>query len=228
MADWRGRGGGRLPGQPSVPGEGGAGAGGGRGGSQPTISSPASWVGSGKGRAGGQPTIAAAVAVSVGARSWSIKASASFQTRTNSAPIGDPEGNYIFALEVDGQEIAHFMECSGLKTSTETFEIQEGGMNHAVHKLPGQSKWENIQLRYGVSGDTTLLAWRDMILMDAFDRSSRLNGSIVVKNNQMQVVRRYHFVDAWPIAWEGPSFSSAASELAIEMIELAHHGIYVS
>ena len=68
MADWRGRGGGRLPGQPSVPGEGGAGAGGGRGGSQPTISSPASWVGAGKGRSGGQPTIAAAVAVSVGAR----------------------------------------------------------------------------------------------------------------------------------------------------------------
>jgi phage tail-like protein len=55
-----------------------------------------------------------------------------------------------------------------------------------------------------------------------------LNGAIVVKNNQMQVVRRYNFVDAWPVSWEGPSFQASGAELAIESVELAHHGIYVS
>ena len=27
----------------------------------------------------------------------------------------DPEGNYVFALEIDGIEVAQFLECSGLK-----------------------------------------------------------------------------------------------------------------
>jgi hypothetical protein len=37
-----------------------------------------------------------------------------------------------------------------------------------------------------------------------------------------------NIVGAWPVAWEGPSLSSSAAELAIEMIELAHHGITVA
>jgi phage tail-like protein len=142
------------------------------------------------------------------------------------APV-DPEGNFIFALEIDGQEVAQFLECSGLKSTTEIFELQEGGMNHRVHKLPGQSRWENLQLRYGVTGDVSLLKWRNEILNDEFDFGKRRKGSIVVKNNQMEVVRRYNFVDAWPVSWEGPSLSSSGAELAIEMIELAHSGISV-
>jgi phage tail-like protein len=142
--------------------------------------------------------------------------------------VADPEGNFIFALEIDGIEVAQFLECSGLKSATEVFELQEGGMNHRVHKLPGQSRWENIILRSGVTNDVSLLQWRGEILSDEFGSGSRRNGSVVVKNNQMEVVRRYNFVDAWPVGWEGPTLSSSAAELAIEVIELAHHGIYVS
>ena len=140
----------------------------------------------------------------------------------------DPEGNFVFALEIDGVEVAHFMECSGIKTSTQVFELEEGGMNHRVHKLPGQSRWGNITLRYGVSSDTTLMEWRDEVLQDEFGEGCRRNGSIVVKDNQMNEVRRYNFLDAWPVAWEGPSLSSGGAEVAVEMVEIAHHGIVVA
>ena len=140
----------------------------------------------------------------------------------------DPEGNFVFALEIDGVEIAHFMECSGIKTSTQVFELEEGGLNDRVHKLPGQSRWENIQLRYGVSSDTSLMEWRDEVLQDEFGESCRRNGSVVVKNNKMEEVRRYNFVEAWPVSWEGPSLSSGNAEVAIEAVELAHHGLYGS
>ena len=93
----------------------------------------------------------------------------------------DAEGNYVFALEIDGTEIAHFLECSGMKSTTEVFELQEGGVNDRVHKLPGQSKWENIQLRYGVTSDTSLLGWRNDVLQDSFTRILK-NGSIILKN----------------------------------------------
>lgn len=167
----------------------------------------------------------------MGARSTASTASWRNATGTSGSKVGnvaDPEGNFIFALEIDGIEVAQFLECSGLKSTTEVFELQEGGMNHRVHKLPGQSRWENLQLRYGVTGDVSLLKWRNEILADQFSAQKRRKGSIVVKNNQMQVVRRYNFVEAWPVSWEGPSFSSSGAELAIEMIELAHSGISVS
>jgi phage tail-like protein len=229
MASWVGRGGGRKPAQPSIVTEGGPGRGGGRSGGQPSISSSSSWVGKGKGRGGGQPSISGPNGS--GARSEQATAAWRSAKGTSSgkvANVADPEGNYIFALEIDGIEVAQFLECSGLKTSTEVFEIQEGGMNHRVYKLFGQSRWENLQLRYGVTFDVSLLKWRDEILQDKWGASKRRNGSIVIKNNQMEVVRRYNFVGAWPVGWEGPSLSSTGAELAIEAIELAHAGLSVA
>ncbi|MCK6505953.1 phage tail protein [Myxococcota bacterium] len=218
-----GHGQGRSASQPSIEGGGGAGAGGGRSGGQPTISSPSSWSGMGKGRAGGQPSVADGSLM--GTRSAN---STGAMTSGGDSHVADPEGNYIFALEIDGIEVAQFQECSGLKSSTTIFELEEGGMNHRVHKLPGQSRWENVVLRYGVTNDVSLMSWRGEILSDEFGEGARRNGSIVVKNNQMETVRRYNFVDAWPVSWEGPNFSAAGAELAIESIELAHHGIFVS
>lgn len=177
----------------------------------------------GKGRAGGQPSVGTGSLL--GSRSSN---STGAMTSGGDSHVADPEGNFIFALEIDGIEVAQFQECSGLKSSTTIFELEEGGMNHRVHKLPGQSRWENVVLRYGVTNDVSLMSWRGEILSDEFGKGSRRNGSIVVKNNQMETVRRYSFVDAWPVSWEGPSFSSAGAELAIEAIELAHHGIFVS
>ena len=146
--------------------------------------------------------------------------------RTHNNGTEEPEGNYVFALEIDGVAIANFMECSGLKTSTQVFELEEGGVNHRVHKLPGQSRWENVTLRYGVTSDTSLLNWRNELLEDGFQ--SRRNGAIIVKDNAMEEVRRYSFVNAWPVAYEGPSFAAGGSELAVEMIEIAHHGLTIS
>jgi len=146
--------------------------------------------------------------------------------RTHNNGTEEPEGNYVFALEIDGVAIANFMECSGLKTSTQVFELEEGGVNHRVHKLPGQSRWENVTLRYGVTSDTSLLNWRNELLQDGFQ--SRRNGAIIVKNNAMEEVRRYSFVNAWPVAYEGSSFAAGGSELAVEMIEIAHHGLTIS
>ena len=82
--------------------------------------------------------------------------------------LEDPLGNYTFALEINHMEVAHFTECSGIKCSSEIYEIKEGGLNHAVHKLPGQTKWENITLRYGVTSDMSMLTLREYIMNDNY------------------------------------------------------------
>lgn len=142
-----------------------------------------------------------------------------------SATDVDPYGNYYFALEINNTEVAHFLECSGLKNGSTAFEIIEGGLNGNVHKRPGQSKWENIILKYATSASTFLLEWRDAFLQDQFDKRTQYSGSIAVMSNDGTVVRRFHFTNAWPVSWEGPHLSSNQSELAIETLEIAHSGL---
>ncbi|MDP2312180.1 MAG: phage tail protein [Pseudomonadota bacterium] len=236
-----------MPGQPSSTFTGGAGMGGGRAGDQPSLQANADVQ-----LAARSYSLQASTAMGLPARSFSIKAAVEYggssrkyslkqskattpqragsSSKSSSGEmhprVADPEGNFIFTLEIDGIEVAQFKECSGLKSSTAIFELEEGGMNHRVHKLAGQSRWENITLRYGVTSDSTLLSWRNEVLQDEF--SLRRNGSVVMKTLQMQEVRRYNFVQAWPVAWEGPSFDANAADLAVEMVEIAHHGISVT
>lgn len=138
----------------------------------------------------------------------------------------NPYGNYYFALELSGTEVAHFMECSGLKSSSQVFEIEEGGLNSRTHKRPGQSRWENIVLRYATNTSTRLLQWRDTYLRDMY--GDRRDGTITLMNNAGEPVRSWSFKNAWPVSWEGPSLNSGSSELAVETLEIAHDGLEVT
>ena len=146
----------------------------------------------------------------------------------------DPAGNYYFALslKIDGAksavEVGHFMECGGLKSTSEVFEIEEGGLNGRSHKRVGRSTWDNITLRYATSASTFLLEWRDQYLQDKFSGREKTSGAITLYNNAGEVVRTYEFSHAWPVSWEGPSFNAGSSELAIESLEIAHEGIKIT
>jgi phage tail-like protein len=137
----------------------------------------------------------------------------------------DPYGNYYFALEIDGVEVAHFLEFSGLKTTAEVFEVREGGLNGVTHKRPGPSTFQNIILRYGTSASQTLAEWRDKYLNDEFGRRPNTSGAVVVKSNKGSEIKRYSFFEMWPVSWEGPAMSSSASALAIETLEVAFDGL---
>src|SRR6266849_3468467 len=58
----------------------------------------------------------------------------------------DPEIVSLFHVEIEGIDGAAFSKCSGLKTETEVYELQEGGENSLVRKLIGQSRASNIVL----------------------------------------------------------------------------------
>lgn len=138
----------------------------------------------------------------------------------------DPWAAHYFGLEIQGKEIAHFMECTGLKSSSQVFEIEEGGLNARTLKRPGQSRWENIVLKVATNIEMDLLDWRDEFLQDAF--AGRRDGSIVLYNLAGEEIRRFTFKQGWPVSWEGPKLNSGGSELSMETLEIAHEGVEVS
>lgn len=139
----------------------------------------------------------------------------------------DPWGNYYFSLELNQVVVAHFMECSGLKSSSAVFEIEEGGMNEHVHKRTGYAKWENLVLQRAISKSTELEAWRDKFLTGKFNERLATTGAIVVRDNAGEELRRYNFHNGWPVSWEGPTLNAGGSDLATETLEIAHDGLYI-
>jgi phage tail-like protein len=136
----------------------------------------------------------------------------------------DPYGNFNFLIEIDGISRAAFHEASGLDSSIDVVEHREGGENITTRKLPGQVKFSNISLKWGMSDDHDLYDWhRQWVTGDP--GANRRSGSIVLLDRQGQEKARWNFSNAWPSRWSGPAFSAEASDVAIEALELAHEGV---
>lgn len=133
-----------------------------------------------------------------------------------------------FLFEVDGVEIGRFMEARGLEVSIETEDVQEGGQNSFVHKLPGRMTWPNITLKRGITRGDNLLAW----LNDSSGERFAANGNMVERKTAAITLtgpggarlRSWDFDGAFPVKWTGPSFASSTAEAAVEELEIAHHG----
>ena len=138
--------------------------------------------------------------------------------------MADPYNSFNFAVEIDGITRMHFQEASGLDSTIDVVEHREGGDNITTRKLPGMVKYSNIVLKWGMADDTDLYKWHRQWATG--DKSAkRLSGSIVLYDRQRTEKRRWNFKEAWPAKWTGPAFNAESSELAIETLELAHHGV---
>lgn len=128
---------------------------------------------------------------------------------------------YRFKVTIDEIEAADFREAEGLTAQREVVEYQEGGENTRTHKLVGQTRFSNIVLRRGTSASTDLFEWVKKTIDGTIERK---NGAIIALDRKGEPVVRWDFKNAWPCRYEGPDFRAGESEVAIELIELAHDG----
>lgn len=128
---------------------------------------------------------------------------------------------YRFKVTIDEVEAADFKEVDGLSVQREVVEYHEGGENTRHHKLVGPTRFTNIVLKRGVSDSTALFEW----VKQAIDGSiKRRNGSIMALARNGDVLIRWDFKNAWPCRYEGPDMRAGVSEVAVELLELAHDG----
>lgn len=129
---------------------------------------------------------------------------------------------YIF---IGNQAQALFNELSGLQVETEVFEYSEGGNNGFVHQLPGRTRVGRLTLKRGMVASDDLFRWYMNI---AFGKSAdRRNISVVLYNEEGQELRRWNFINAYPVRWVGPALEAGAAATAIETLELAHDGLQI-
>jgi phage tail-like protein len=134
----------------------------------------------------------------------------------------DPYGNFNFLVEIDGIARAAFSDVSGFDTTIDVTEYREGGENTTPRKLPGQAKYSNIVLKWGLTSDRELYDW---MLQTTQGDIQRKNGSIVALDSAGNEVVRWNFRNAWPAKWDGPDYTAKGNDVAIETLELAHEGV---
>ncbi|NTV62399.1 MAG: phage tail protein [Oscillochloris sp.] len=127
-----------------------------------------------------------------------------------------------FYLQIDGINLAVFMEIEGLQVETEVFEYAEGGNNNFMHKLPGQIRVSNVTLKRGLVSTNQLFDWYMKVAAGNIDQR---NLSVIVYTYDGSEMRRWNFFKAYPIRWIGPSFSVTSNDPAVETVEFAHAGM---
>jgi phage tail-like protein len=134
----------------------------------------------------------------------------------------DPYRSYQFLVEIEAITRAGFRECSGLDSTQDAIEYREGNEALTTRKLPGLVKYSNISLKWGITDDAELWAWRNKVVSGKIERR---NGSIILLDDTGAEKVRWNFREAWPTKWTGPSFNATGNDIAIETLEIAHEGL---
>lgn len=142
------------------------------------------------------------------------------------APALMPFTTAHFVLAIDGLASVNFSKCTGLAGEVSVEEYQEGGENRFTHRFPSRTSFPNLVLNQGAGPMQELWDWfyefhvtglvfpRDgtVVLM------STLEGALVP-------VRVWAFTRGWPVKLTGPDLDAQSAAVAIEAIEIAHHGL---
>ena len=144
------------------------------------------------------------------------------------ASRNDPLAVFCFKVNLKlaggGTADAFFKSVSGLSYETEAVEIKVGGVNDSTFKLVGATKWPNLVFKRGFTADSILLKWRQQ-WMDRTDMS-RVDGTISQLDSTMnKELAVWTFKSGWPCKWQLSEMDASKSEIAIETLEIAHHGL---
>ena len=121
-----------------------------------------------------------------------------------------------FHLEIDGISSGSFLSCSGLAARVGVFEFAEGGFE-GPRKVRGDLLYSNILLGRGVVREHDLYGW--------FMKGDLRDGAVILLSREGKEVARWSFLRGWPCRWEGPALDARRSEVALELLEIAHEGL---
>ena len=134
----------------------------------------------------------------------------------------DPFLAFRFEVRLDDMPVGGFSECSGIQMETEVHDYPEGGLNTHILKFPTRTKQTNITLKRGIV-DRTLWDWYDNLVQGQIEFRS---GSIAVHDPSGEKdVLRWEFDRAFPSKWTGPDLNATQNNVAVETLELCHHGL---
>ena len=133
----------------------------------------------------------------------------------------DPAVSVCFKVSIDGDDLGAFNTCEGLGLEVVIEQREEGGNNSFVWQLPTRIKYSNIKLSRPVCRDSAkLTAWLGSFASGVTPRTA----TITAMTGDMDEVAVWNLDRVIPVRWTGPSLNPDSPKVAVETVELAHHG----
>lgn len=134
----------------------------------------------------------------------------------------DPAIALYFKVQIaPDYDLGTFISFEGLSAEVQTEDREEGGNNGFVWKLPVRVKYSNLKFTRPVSADSSKVAkW----FADMATGIKRTTAEITAVTPDGKTLATWKFDGVVPVKWQGPSFSAESPKVAIETLELAHHG----
>ena len=135
----------------------------------------------------------------------------------------DPAVTVCFAVTIDNSsyDLGLFNTCDGLGCEVTVESRQEGGNNDFVYILPGPIKYTNVKFTRPVNSDSAkVAAW----MSSTGPGMKRCTAVIEALTLDGTVVCSWSLRDVFPVKWTGPQFSTDGPKVALETLEIAHHG----
>lgn len=132
-----------------------------------------------------------------------------------------PPVGFHFLVQFDGlseETDTRFQEVTGLSVSVTTEDLEEGGENRFVHKLPKRTSYDNLILKRGIIKSSNLVIWcRKAIEELTFEPKNLL---ISLLNEEHKELCSWNVVHAYPVKWGFSGLNAENGELLIETLEL--------
>lgn len=146
-----------------------------------------------------------------------------------SSPATLPYLGAHFVLAVDGLTSVSFSKCSGLAGDVGVEEYAEGGENRFTHRLPVRGLFPNLVLTQGAGPSTELWGWFSAYLVTG--RVTPRSGQVSLMSTvdgALAPVRVWVFRKGWPVKLTGPDLDAQSGAVALESVEIAHHGLHLA
>ena len=140
----------------------------------------------------------------------------------------DPAVSVCFSVELDQNNLGYFNSCEGLGMEVVIEQREEGGNNGFVWQLATRTKFPNIKLSRPLTKDTEKVTkWFTEAVQKGTGKRTEQGtstGVIQAKTLDGTVIASWFLLDVVPVRWTGPSLNPDSPKVAMETIEIAHHG----
>jgi len=133
----------------------------------------------------------------------------------------DPLRGFRFVVEMNGLLSGGFTRVKGLSREIKHESFREGGVNDYEHKLATQVSYPVLVLERGLAFDE-LWTWA---LAAAEGDIQRRMLWIRLQDEAGAPGWGWHIDGAFPVKWSVSDLDAQASPVAMESLELAHHGL---
>jgi len=133
----------------------------------------------------------------------------------------DPLRGFRFLLEIEGIASGGFARVKGLSREIKHESYREGGVNDYEHKLVTLVTYPVLVLERGLALDDL---WKWALAASEGD-VQRKTVWIRLQNEANEKAWAWLIEHALPVKWSASDLDAQASQVVMESLELAHHGL---